>query len=241
MENFVAILIFTLPGLLSYFWIQLFGLHPASKHINFEIAAISAILWFPVGMIVIGIYQLTATIVNVNSVNNPWLSVRTLSDVLELSNNLGFLVYFVSFSVIFSFLFSWFVSRFAYRWMIRLVNVVRRGSGTAELSGTSTVWNETFLKNDAQLVSFRKIDNPDEVIYGEIKKVSRPVELERNLLLSNTEYWTELLKDNKDVGVSYVFLDTKTGFIISIYNTEDALKAHEKYLETLKDSENSEI
>ena len=71
--------------------------------------------------------------------------------------------------------------------------------------------------------------------------MSRPVELERNLLLSNTEYWTELLKDNKDVGVSYVFLDTKTGFIISIYNTEDALKAHEKYLETLKDSENSEI
>ncbi|WP_259331024.1 hypothetical protein [Bacillus sonorensis] len=50
MENFVAILIFTLPGLLSYFWIQLFGLHPASKHINFEIAAISAILWFPVGL-----------------------------------------------------------------------------------------------------------------------------------------------------------------------------------------------
>lgn len=38
MENFVAILIFTLPGLLSYFWIQLFGLHPASKHINFEIS-----------------------------------------------------------------------------------------------------------------------------------------------------------------------------------------------------------
>ncbi|MDE1425422.1 hypothetical protein SFC27_11080 [Bacillus licheniformis] len=102
-------------GLLSYFWIQLFGLHPASKHINFEIAAISAILWFPVGMVVLGIYQLTAMIVNANSVNNPWLSVRTLSDVLELSNNLGFLVYFVSFSVIFSFLFSWFVSRFAYR------------------------------------------------------------------------------------------------------------------------------
>ncbi|MDE1421315.1 hypothetical protein ABEV78_12575 [Bacillus licheniformis] len=58
--------------------------------------------------------------------------------------------------------------------MIRLVNVVRRGSGTAELSGTSTVWNETFLKNDAQLVSFRKIDNPDEVIYGEIKKCPDP-------------------------------------------------------------------
>ncbi|MDI3411674.1 hypothetical protein QKW52_21755 [Bacillus sonorensis] len=241
MENFVTILIFTLPGLLSYFWIQLFGLHPASKHINFEIAAISAILWFPVGMIVLSIYQLTAMIVNTNSVSNPWLSVRTLSDVLELSNNLGFLVYFVLFGVIFSFLFSWFVSRFAYRWMIRLVNVVRRGSGTAELSGTSTVWNETFLKNDAQLVSFRKIDNPDEVIYGEIKKVSRPVELERNLLLSNTEYWTELLKDNKDVRIPYVFLDTKTGFILSIYNTEDALKAHEQYLETLEESKNSEI
>lgn len=234
MENFVAILIFTLPGLLSYFWIQLFGLHPASKHINFEIAAISAILWFPVGMVVLGIYQLTAMIINANSVNNPWLSVRTLSDVLELSNNLGFLVYFVSFSVIFSFLFSWFVSRFAYRWMIRLVNVVRRGSGTAELSGTSTVWNETFLKNDAQLVSFRKIDNPDEVIYGEIKKVSRPVELERNMLLANTEHWTNILKDSKDVEIDEIFVDTKTGFIISIYNTEDALKAQDKYLESFE-------
>ncbi|MGN9865410.1 hypothetical protein [Bacillus swezeyi] len=76
MENFVAILIFTLPGILSYFWIQLFGLHPASKHINFEIAAISAILWFPVGMIVLGIYQLIVVIVNANPVNNPWLSVH---------------------------------------------------------------------------------------------------------------------------------------------------------------------
>ncbi|WP_270574344.1 hypothetical protein [Bacillus glycinifermentans] len=234
MENFVTILIFTLPGLLSYFWIQLFGLHPASKHINFEIAAISAILWFPVGMIVLSIYQLTAMIVNTNSVSNPWLSVHTLSDVLELSNNLGFLVYFVLFSVIFSFLFSWFVSRFAYKWMISLVNVVRRGSGTAELSGTSTVWNETFLKNNAQLVSFRKIDNPDEVIYGEIKKVSRPVELERNLLLANTEHWTNILKDCKDVEIDEIFVDTKTGFIISIYNTEDALKAQDKYLESFE-------
>ncbi|ATH91585.1 hypothetical protein [Bacillus glycinifermentans] len=232
MENFVAILIFTLPGLLSYFWIQLFGLHPASKHINFEIAAISAILWFPVGMVVLGIYQLTAMIVNANSVNNPWLSVRTLSDVLELSNNIGFLVYFVLFSVIFSFLFSWFVSRFGYRWMIRLVNVVRRGSGTAELSGTSTVWNETFLKNDAQLVSFRKIDNPDEVIYGEIKKVSRPVELERNLLLTNIDKWTKVLKDNKDVEVANIFIDTKTGFIISIYDTDSAMAAYNKIYET---------
>lgn len=228
MENFVAILIFTLPGLLSYFWIQLFGLHPASKHINFEIVAISAILWFPVGMVVLGIHQLTAMIVNTNSVSNPWLSVHTLSDVLELSNNLGFLVYFVLFSVIFSFLFSWFVSRFAYRWMIRLVNVVRRGSGTAELSGTSTVWNETFLKNDAQLISFRKIDNPDEVIYGEIKKVSRPVELERNLLLTNSGLWTNILKDCKDVEIDDIFVDTKTGFIISLYNTDDALKVYHK-------------
>lgn len=231
MENFVAILIFTLPGLLSYFWIQLFGLHPASKHINFEIAAISAILWFPVGMVVLGIYQLTAMIVNANSVNNPWLSVRTLSDVLELSNNIGFLVYFVLFSVIFSFLFSWFVSRFGYRWMIRLVNVVRRGSGTAELSDTSTVWNETFLKNEGQAVSFRKIDNPDEIIYGEIEKVSRPVELERNLLLTNIDKWTKVLKDNKDVEVANIFIDTKTGFIISIYDTDSAMAAYNKIYE----------
>ncbi|WP_077736745.1 hypothetical protein [Bacillus sonorensis] len=231
MENFVAILIFTLPGLLSYFWIQLFGLHPASKHINFEIASISAILWFPVGMVVLGIYQLTAKIVNVNSVNNPWLSVHTLSDVLELSNNLGFLVYFVLFSVIFSFLFSWFVSKFAYKWMIDLVNVVRKGSGTAELADTSTVWNETFLKNEGQAVSFRKIDNPDEVIYGEIEKVSRPVELERNLLLTNIDVWTTVLKDNKDVEVANIFIDTKTGFIISIYDTASAMAAYNKIYE----------
>ncbi|MEC1289411.1 hypothetical protein [Bacillus mojavensis] len=234
MENFVAILIFTLPGLLSYFWIQLFGLHPASKHINFEIAAISAILWFPVGMVVLGIYQLAEMIVNTHLISNRWLSIQTLSDVLELSNNLGFLVYFVLFSVLFSFLFSWFVSRFGYKWMIKLVNVVRKESGTAELSATSTVWNETFLKDDAQVISFRKIDNPDEVIYGIIEKVSRPVELERNLLLSDSEHWTNILKDNEDVELDKIFVDTKTGFIISIYNTDDAIKAQEKYNATFE-------
>ncbi|MCY8466861.1 hypothetical protein [Bacillus atrophaeus] len=238
MENFVAILIFTLPGILSYFWIQLFGLHPASRHINFEIAAISAILWFPVGMGVLGIYQLTAMIANANLISDRWLSIQTLSDVLTLSNNIGFLVYFVLFSVIFSFLFSWFVSKFGYKWMITLVNFVRKGSGTAPLSSTSTVWNETFLKNKGQVVSFRKIDNPDEVIYGEIKKVSRPVELERNLLLSNSQHWTEILKDCIDVEVDEIFIDTKTGFLVSIYNTDDILKAQDKYIETFKSDEN---
>lgn len=225
MENFVAVLIFTLPGLLSYFWIQLFGLNPTSKHSNFEIAAISAILWFPVGMIVLGIYQFTATFVNHQIANNSWLSIRTLSDVLELSNNLGFLVYFVSFSVIFSFLFSWAVSEFVYKWMIKLVNVVRNRSGTAGLSRTSSVWNETFLNNDPQVISIGKVDNPEVIIYGEIEKVSRPVELERNLLLRNTQYYTKLLKDNEDVKISNVFVDTKTGYVVTIYNTDDVAEA----------------
>ncbi|USO20086.1 hypothetical protein KY998_23960 [Bacillus paralicheniformis] len=64
--------------------------------------------------------------------------------------------------------------------------------------------------------------------------MSRPVELERNLLLSNSEHWTNILKDNKDVEVDEIFVDTKTGFIISIYNTNDALKAQDKYNATFE-------
>jgi|GEM_PF-5158597 len=64
--------------------------------------------------------------------------------------------------------------------------------------------------------------------------MSRPVELERNLLLANSEHWTNILKDCKDVEIDEIFVDTKTGFIISIYKTDDAIKAQDKYLETFK-------
>jgi len=45
------------------------------------------------------------------------------------------------------------------------------------------------------------------------KKVSRPVELERNLLLTNSGLWTNILKEYKDAEIDDIFVDTETDFI----------------------------
>ncbi|MEK4610162.1 hypothetical protein MHI31_08830 [Bacillus sp. FSL K6-0067] len=48
MEQFISIIIFSLPGLLAYFWLQLFGLNPTIKHTPTEMVGLSALLWVPI-------------------------------------------------------------------------------------------------------------------------------------------------------------------------------------------------
>lgn len=51
MEQLISVLVFSLPGLLAYFWIQILGINPAVKHNAGELVGLSALLWIPVSLI----------------------------------------------------------------------------------------------------------------------------------------------------------------------------------------------
>lgn len=48
MADFLSTFIFILPGIMAYFWLQVFGLTPSVKHTAPEISGIAALLWLPV-------------------------------------------------------------------------------------------------------------------------------------------------------------------------------------------------
>ncbi|MCJ7988946.1 hypothetical protein MUB15_06085 [Priestia sp. OVS21] len=60
MKSLISLIIFTLPGLLAYFWINLFGLTPTTKRDKSEVIAISALLWIPTVATILISYQIMA-------------------------------------------------------------------------------------------------------------------------------------------------------------------------------------
>jgi hypothetical protein len=47
MEAFLSTFVFLLPGIIAYFWIQVFGLNHSIKHTAPELSGITALLWLP--------------------------------------------------------------------------------------------------------------------------------------------------------------------------------------------------
>ncbi|BAD74809.1 DUF6338 family protein [Geobacillus kaustophilus] len=247
MESFISLLVFTLPGLLAYFWIQLFGLTPTVKHQSTEMLAISALLWIPVVITVLFVYQLLAYVssldvihlkVDVPILKKDWTMINKLSDIATLSDNVWFLLYFVASSIIVSFYLAKFICKKGYKKFLDKVNQVRKENGLAPLSENTTVWNEVFLGNEGQVVEVYKIDKPDEKVIGCIKKVSRAFEPEKNIVLEGVEHWTKVM-EHYEVETEDAFIDTKTGLVIKIYNLEQALEAQDLYNKKVSNSTTS--
>ncbi|MCT8138652.1 hypothetical protein H1D32_13410 [Anaerobacillus sp. CMMVII] len=185
MENFLATVVFLLPGFLMYFWIQSFGVNPVVKHSSIELTAISALLWLPVTVATLTLLNLSILVIN----NIPVLElIWTLEDLQRLSGNLIFLLIFLSLSVLVSFVVSVFYTKYIFKFQLKVINKVRNWRGVADLSNTSSVWEEIFLKNDTMVVEIGKIDSEDKSQIGCIMKASRPFEPERHLVLEDVDF-----------------------------------------------------
>lgn len=215
MDSFIGTVVFILPGFLVYFWIQSFGINPVVKHSPIELTAISGMLWLPVSLITIWIY-------NILQNKFPWFYISGgIYDLLQLkesSVNIKFLTIFLVLSVLISYIFSIAWSLLGYPLQRMSINLVRTMRKTAKLSKTSSVWDEVFLGGDPQVVGIQKLDKPeDTTIIGCIEKASRTFEPERNLVLNDVEFFTNLVKEY-EVPVESVFIDTKSGTLIKVYH-----------------------
>jgi hypothetical protein len=134
-----------------------------------------------------------------------------------MSSSISFLVAFLVLSLIVSFLFTFIWSTLGFKFQQWLVNSIRKIRGIAPFSKTTSVWDEIFLKDEAQVVEIGKIDKPDSSMIGCIRKASRPFEPERSLYLDEVEYFTRLVKYH-DVPVAGIYFDIKCGTYVKVFD-----------------------
>ncbi|MGE1126345.1 hypothetical protein [Bacillus wiedmannii] len=238
MDSFLSLLIFTFPGLIAYFWIQLFGITPTVRYQGTEMLAISAILWIPVNMVVLSIYNVGIYLVKTNLYEKLNLfSIYNMKSLNELSSNFYFLLYYVIASTVVSYLLAKIVSGKIYDKMLARINEIRARNKKAPMSRESSVWDVTFSHNKPQVVKVMKIDNSTEFLIGEIQNVSRTYELEKNIVLKNTEIWTEVF-EGYDIALEKIFLDVKTGIKIEIYDNDECIQAYNSYQQSQQATSN---
>jgi hypothetical protein len=215
MDNFLGTLVFLLPGVLAYFWLQAFGISPVTKHTPTEFAAVAALLWLPVSVLTIGLYNSVIKLAILAAQSQP---IWTMNDLKNASGSFVFLTVFLMLSIIVSFILSWLWAKWGYNIQQIIVNKVRKSRGLADFSENTTVWDEVFSKNEPQVVEIGKIGSEPGVI-GCIRKASRPFEPERNLMLDDIELLTTIVTTNKLVPIA-VYSDIKSGTVIKIYDSK---------------------
>ncbi|MBY7109998.1 MULTISPECIES: hypothetical protein [Bacillus] len=214
MEQFISIIIFSLPGLLAYFWLQLFGLNPTVKHTPTEMIGLVALLWVPITGLTLVTYNLIIFIFLSSKVY-----ITSLNEISALSMKLSFLLFYVVFSVFYSFLVSYAWGRYFNTVVINLVNKVRVQRKVSVLSEETSVWDSFFFSLDQSeeqplIVEMYKIDKPEEKTYGAVIRMSRPFETERSLVLDQSEQWKKAHKYYQ-YPVKRSYVDVKSGMIVN--------------------------
>lgn len=221
MDNFLGAVVFLLPGVLAYFWLQAFGVNPVAKHSPTEFTAVAGLLWLPVSFGTLILYNFGIWLSSFISQAKP---IWTLPVLKDASNSFTFLIVFLLLSVFVSFIFSFIWAMWGFKVQQLLVNWVRVKRGFAKFSDTISVWDEVFGKDESQLVEIGRLDKPDNItVTGEIKKASRTFEPER-LCLADVTFMTELVKEYS-IPVDNIFVDTKSGLYIKVYNSKAVKEA----------------
>jgi hypothetical protein len=223
MDQLISVIIFSIPGLLVYFWVRAFGMNPAVQHSVTELIGISAIYWIPTAVLGIAtfdvLYFIFDNLFKLTDIDFTFLKLNylsSLSDIKDLSTNLYFIVYFFVSSIIYSYIVAriWFNN---FDKLLAIINKVRFNKGLAKLSDNTSVWEEVFLNDNPQVVGIGKIDK-EGLIIGCIQKASRAFEAER-IYLSDIDYFTRLV-ELFDIPISNIYVDIKSGTIIKIYDAE---------------------
>ncbi len=212
MDSFLGTVVFLLPGVLAYFWLQAFGINPVVKHTPGEFTAVSALLWFPVSFGTLLLYNRAIYAhYYIYGIKQIW----TMQDLRDASGSLIFLAVFLGLSLVVSLLVSVILAKWGYKCLSAIINLIRKWRGVAAFSKGTSVWETVFLDNDDQYVEFGRLDIPEKAIVGRITKASRPFEPERILYLDKMDSVRKVL-DGYEIPKTHVFIDTKTGMYIII-------------------------
>ncbi|WP_159886029.1 hypothetical protein [Paenibacillus puerhi] len=223
MENFISTIVFLLPGLMMYFWVQSFGINPVVKHSPTEMGALAALLWLPVSLAVLMAYNGIGFVYGAKQI---W----TLVALKEASGSLQFLTWFSFLSLPISYCMSYVYAKFVYPYQRKRVNGIRTNLGLAPLSEAATVWEEFFINIDKERtegaipVKIYKMDKPLEpAVVGLVGRASRPFETERALVLVRCHELKES-HDYYEYQVDRKYVDIKSGLVVEELNLQKPTK-----------------
>lgn len=235
MAEFLSTFVFILPGIMAYFWLQVFGLNPTVKHTAPELSGIAALLWLPVSFITLLVLNTWGSLIKVEqiSVQQVW----TVDALSNATSDIKYLVLFLLVSFIMSYFICWIWSLWGSEFLRNRINSVRKTREIAPLSSSSSVWEEFFIKINKEQENRRKkhygkkavyivykMDNPKEFIAGSMTKASRPLEVDKGLVLEGTQGWTHCLKNNPYT-IKKVYIDTKSGMVVEEIDFKPLLEA----------------
>ncbi|MCJ7988947.1 hypothetical protein MUB15_06090 [Priestia sp. OVS21] len=152
-----------------------------------------------------------------------------ITDINKLTDNIWFLLYYVLLSLVVSFLLAIIIFVKGYPLLLEYINKVRISRGVAPLSSQSTVWNQMFLNNEGQIVEYNKGDGSASLI-GCLVNVPRAHEPDKSIVLEAVDHWTNVM-EYYDVPIDNTFIDTITGTVIKVYNSNYAEEAQQLYNE----------
>ncbi len=235
LEGFLSTFVFILPGIMAYFWLQVFGLNPTIKHTAPELSGISALLWLPVSFSTLLLLNLWS---NINKIDYFIVdNVKTITDLNKATSDIRYIALFLLVSLVVSYYICWFWCLWGNEFLRSRINNVRKSRGIALLSSSASVWEEFFIKinNDnakeekecenvqskkAVLIVY-KIDKPEEFVAGSMTKASRPFELDKSLVLEDTQEWVDSINNDYDYDVKRVYVDIKSGMVVKELNYEN--------------------
>ncbi|MDX6157158.1 hypothetical protein SIA70_13690 [Bacillus subtilis] len=234
MDNLISILIFSLPGLLAYFWIQMFGLNPSVKHSSGELVGLSALLWIPVSLINVGVMNVLA------DKGHFWIHMNSVSDIKINSGDLLFLTFYTVITLFSSFCVSLLWSVFLYPTFLIIINKIRSFRKIVSLDVHASIWDTYFLNYEESrdkadentyeggnneennksksepplIVEIYYLSDPDKRMYGAVSNMSRPFEAERALILQEPDEW-KIAYNTYRYPVKRTYFDTKSGMVVN--------------------------
>lgn len=224
MSDFLSTFVFILPGIMAYFWLQVFGLNPSVKHTAPELSGIAALLWLPVSFTSLLLLNIWSVLVKIDFlfVTQVW----TVEGLSTATSDIRYLMLFLCVSFIASYFICWIWSRWGNELLRNRINKVRKSRRIAALSSSTSVWEEFFIKinedierDNAQpmkeaVLIVHKIDKPDEYIAGSMTKASRPLEADKGLVLEDTQQWMDSIKNDFDYEIRRIYVDIKSGMVV---------------------------
>lgn len=238
MENFISTIVFTLPGLVCYYFLIWLGFTPSQKHNTFEMLGISALLWLPVSIMTIGSYNILSGLVYVSDFNNALGLQERIAFIVSTSQlqknleSMWFLLLFILLSIVFSYTTARLWTQKYYHIFLKHINWIRTEKlNISKFSKKPTVWEEIFTSEGQKVVKIVKLDNPSNFIIGSIRKSSRPLEPDRNIALDEVDFFTKLI-DKYSPSVQKVFVDTKAGIVVHLYDPASIVASQEIDMES---------
>lgn len=226
MEQFISLIIFSLPGLITYFWLQSFGINPVVKHTTTEMVGLIALLWAPTTFLTLIVYDILFIIfdliLRLFNLNFSFLDLKliiNLTDLNSLSTNLVFLFFYLILSILFSYFSAYIWSIYLFERLLNRINKARLKRKIIKLSIEPTVWESFFFKledkkEEQLLVEIYKIDKPEERICGPVIRMSRPFEVEKSVIIDSSKGWAEA-HEHYNYPIKKTYVDTKSGLIIN--------------------------